>query len=83
MSRPIAICALYAATRDEAAFHTLHRVWRANIRSGHFTLVGCPHDPPCRPPAARQLDALLDRLSGTASDPPDEDKLRAIPRSNR
>jgi len=48
MSMPVKYCLLVQAADDPRVFKKIHPVMKKNIEGGHFTVVGCDHDPPCR-----------------------------------
>lgn len=62
MSVPISNCLLSKAVRDEAHYQRLLSAMRYNRECGHFTQVGCQHDPPCPEPTEEEYNKLEERL---------------------
>lgn len=48
MSMPIKYCFLVQAADDLEAFTKIHPIMKRNLDGGHFTILPCGHDPPCR-----------------------------------
>lgn len=62
MSTPIHACEVYKAAKgDEKAYTFLLEAMKYNLTCGHWTQMGCMHDPPCEEPTNAQIDALNER----------------------
>ena len=66
MSMPVKYCALVQAADDANAFRRLHPVMKKNLEGGHFTIVPCQCDPPCRDLAGQEVENLWKRFREAA-----------------
>jgi hypothetical protein len=48
MSIPIKYCFLVEAVDKPESFRKLHPTMKRNLEGGHFTMIPCDHNPPCR-----------------------------------
>jgi hypothetical protein len=62
MSIPIKYCFLVEAADNTDSFRKLHPTMYDNIKGGHFTVLPCNHDPPCRQLTAVEETQLFDRF---------------------
>lgn len=54
-------CLLVKALDNTRVFESLRATLRANIQDGHFTVIPCKHQIPCREITDRDLESLLSR----------------------
>jgi hypothetical protein len=62
MSIPIPSCLISKAVTDEKAYKVLLERMTYNLECGHWTCLGCSHNPPCPEPTEEQIVALEARL---------------------
>ena len=56
------MCAFWRAANDPKLFDYLVNTMAKNKAQGHFTIVGCTHNPPCHLPSDEIMNDLFDRL---------------------
>jgi len=62
MSIPIRYCSLVIAVDDLDFFGKVHPQMKRNLDKGHFSILPCEHDPPCRDLSDYELDQLFKRF---------------------
>ena len=67
LSVPVSYCQLVKAVDDAEYFAKFHPVMKRNLDGGHFTLVSCRHDPPCRDLTDEEVDELWRRFKEKVS----------------
>lgn len=63
MSAPISYCTISkSALGDEKEYQFLLKCLTYNLTQPAYSILGCPHTPPCPEPSPDQLKKLNDRL---------------------
>lgn len=62
MSVPISYCTLVAAADDAAVFKKVAPGMQRNLETGHFSIIGCEHQPRCRELTGAEFGELTSRF---------------------
>ena len=62
MSIPIAMCRFRRALTDDVVMKDLAKDLCHNLDLGHFLILGCKHNPPCRPLTEEEWNLLTEKM---------------------
>lgn len=60
MSIPISYCSIVKAIDNPEYQERFKKTFELNLKCGHFTIVGCSCDPPCREISEEELKKFFD-----------------------
>jgi hypothetical protein len=62
MSIPVSYCALVKAVDHPETLPRLREAIQYNLKCGHFSMIGCRCEPPCRELTEQEADELQAKL---------------------